>query len=397
MIEISSNLLAGAFFAYFVATILSWGSIKTKNKENSLKGRTWERFSIIASLLGFLLQTGYFFTRWVAVAHVPVSNMFEFTTFFGMMLILGNLIFYLIYQTNVLGLFALPTAMTVIAYASVFPKEASPLVPALQSYWLKIHVTTAALGEGILAISFIAGFIYLIRTVDQSKSSRQTFWIEFVIYSIISTLAFALVVYTFNLLNFETTFTWENETNQQQELTYNMPALVGPPEGKILSSSHSFEPIVDAPVWMNGINAPRKLNSVIWSLGVGLVFYFILRLLFLKRIGAKVQPLLKSIRPELLDEINYRSVIIGFPVFTLGALIFAMIWAQEAWTRFWGWDPKEVWALITFLFYAAYLHLRLSKGWEGEKSAWLAVIGFVIIMFNLVVVNLVIAGLHSYA
>ena len=64
---------------------------------------------------------------------------------------------------------------------------------------------------------------------------------------------------------------------------------------------------------------------------------------------------------------------------------------------FWGWDPKEVWALITWLFYAAVLHLRLSKGWHGEKSAWLAVIGFAIIMFNFIVVNLIIAGLHSYA
>ncbi|WP_176142372.1 cytochrome c biogenesis protein CcsA, partial [Halobacillus hunanensis] len=85
------------------------------------------------------------------------------------------------------------------------------------------------------------------------------------------------------------------------------------------------------------------------------------------------------------------------PIFTLGALIFAMIWAQEAWSRFWGWDPKEVWALITFFFYAAFLHLRLSRGWHGTKSAWLAVGGFAIIMFNLLAVNLIISGLHSYA
>ena len=98
-----------------------------------------------------------------------------------------------------------------------------------------------------------------------------------------------------------------------------------------------------------------------------------------------------------MDEITYRSVLIAFPIFTLGALFFAMIWAQIAWGRFWGWDPKEVWALITFLFYAVFLHLRLSVGWEGKKSAWLAVIGFCIIMFNLVVVNLILAGLHSYA
>lgn len=90
-------------------------------------------------------------------------------------------------------------------------------------------------------------------------------------------------------------------------------------------------------------------------------------------------------------------MLIGFPVFSLGALIFAMIWAQIAWSRFWGWDPKEVWALITWLFYAAFLHLRLSKGWEGRKSAWLALIGFGIILFNLIAVNLILAGLHSYA
>ena len=94
-----------------------------------------------------------------------------------------------------------------------------------------------------------------------------------------------------------------------------------------------------------------------------------------------------------MDEIGYRSVLIGFPVFTLGALIFAMIWAHEAWSRFWGWDPKEVWALITWLFYAAFLHLRFHAVGKA-KIAWLAVIGFIIIMFNLIAVNLIIAGLH---
>src|SRR5699024_12211069 len=114
-------------------------------------------------------------------------------------------------------------------------------------------------------------------------------------------------------------------------------------------------------------------------------------------IGAAIQPLLKNINADLVDEVTYRAVAIGFPLFTLGALIFASIWAQIAWDRFWGWDPKEVWALVTWFFYAAFLHLRLSRCWHGEKSAWLAVVGFAIIMFNIIVVNLVLAGLHSYA
>ncbi|HEY0826749.1 MAG TPA: cytochrome c biogenesis protein CcsA, partial [Bacilli bacterium] len=73
------------------------------------------------------------------------------------------------------------------------------------------------------------------------------------------------------------------------------------------------------------------------------------------------------------------------------------IWASQAWGRFWAFDPKETWALITFLFYTWYLHLRLSKGWHGSKSSWLAVIGFLIVLFTLIGVNLVLAGLHSYA
>jgi len=144
------------------------------------------------------------------------------------------------------------------------------------------------------------------------------------------------------------------------------------------------------------INA-KKLTTVVWSLLVGSVLYLLIRLIARRRISAIFQPLVKRVNLQLLDEIGYRSVLIGFPVFSLGALIFAMIWAQIAWSRFWGWDPKEVWALITWLFYAAFLHLRLSKGWEGRKSAWLALIGFGIILFNLIAVNLILAGLHSYA
>jgi cytochrome c-type biogenesis protein CcsB len=154
---------------------------------------------------------------------------------------------------------------------------------------------------------------------------------------------------------------------------------------------------MEAPSWMNGNNAGRKLNTVVWSLISGLILYGLLRLIVRKPLGAAINPILDGMDPEDLDEISYRAIAIGYPIFTLGALIFAMIWAAEAWGRFWGWDPKEVWALITWLYYAFYLHLRLSRGWQGKKSAWLAVIGFTIVMFTLIGVNLVIAGLHSYS
>ncbi|MEK3808229.1 c-type cytochrome biogenesis protein CcsB [Metabacillus sp. SLBN-84] len=391
MAALSSNLLFAAFFLYLAATFLFAGAIRDKRKEYK-KPTKWAAAGIGVTIAGFAAQTGYFITRWMASGHAPVSNLFEFTTFFGMMLVLAFIVLYFIYKVSVLGLFTLPVALLLIAYASMFPTDISPLIPALQSSWLHIHVTTAALGQAILAISFIAGVIYLIRTVDQSVRSKKTFWLEAVMYALVATIAFIAITSTFRFMDYEAVYKWTDKNEQEAEMVYNLPALVGPHKGELLTEG-KMEAAVEVPALISA----RKLNTVIWSLGTGLLLYGALRLILRKRISAFLQPLTKNVNLDLVDEIGYRSVTIGFPVFTLGALIFAMIWAQIAWTRFWGWDPKEVWALITWLFYAAYLHLRLSKGWQGEKSAWLAVIGFAIIMFNLIFVNLVIAGLHSYA
>ena len=393
MIEISSNLLYVAFVLYLLASIFFAASIRDKHsKSNTNK---WAKLGIIVTIIGFLAQTGYFITRWIAAGHAPVSNLFEYTTFFGMMLVFAFILIYFMYKNTLIGAFTMPVALLIIAYAAMFSREVSPLIPALQSHWLYIHVTTAALGEAILAISFAAGLIYLIHVVDQSRASKRTFWLEFILYGIISVIGFVIVSSTFKAMDYETTFKWVNETKKEAEIVYNMPAIAGPMDGEKLSEG--FGPLFETPSWMNGASAPKKFNTLIWSLFSGLLLYGLIRLILRKRIAAAIQPLLKNVNLDLVDEISYRSVTIGFPVFSLGALIFAMIWAQVAWTRFWGWDPKEVWALITWLFYAAFLHLRLSKGWHGEKSAWLAVVGFAIIMFNLVAVNLVIAGLHSYA
>lgn len=393
MVNLSANLLYIAFVLYLIATLFFGGAIKEK-KEDSVKQKPnrWAKIGIFITILGFVSQIGYFITRWIAAGHAPVSNLFEFTTFFGMALVGSFIVLYFIYKTALLGLFTLPVAILVIAYASMFPRAITPLIPALQSDWLHIHVTTAALGEAILAISFAAGLIYLVKVVDQSKSSKRTFWLEIVMFGLMTTLGFVLASTLFSALDYKTSINWIDKNGQTATMEYHMPPISGPNGGEQVTDGQ-FKPIIEMPAIINA----KKLNSVIWSLLAGLVLYWSIRLIVRKRLSASLQPLVKNINLDLVDEIGYRSVLIGFPVFTLGALIFAMIWAQIAWTRFWGWDPKEVWALITWLFYAAFLHLRLSKGWHGEKSAWLAVLGFVIIMFNLIAVNLVIAGLHSYA
>ncbi|MFD1030899.1 c-type cytochrome biogenesis protein CcsB [Metaplanococcus flavidus] len=390
--DTSSNLLYVAFIAYLIASIVFGGAVKG-NKEGSFKSEgRWGNIAFIVTVIGFLAHLGYFITRWVATGHAPLSNMFEFTTAFGMTLVGGFIIIYSLYKTPVLGMVVLPVALLIIAFASMFPSEVSPLIPALQTNWLAIHVSTVVIAEGVLAISAGAGLIYLLKVVDMNKKSKQRFWLEAMMFSLVIVLGFVAANSYFTLTGYEADFTYIDKDDNEALITYNMPPIAGMNQYTALTEG-AMEPLFETPPIVNA----GKVTTMLWSLIVGTVLYWLIRLIARKRIAAIFKPFVKNVNLQLMDEINYRAVIIGFPLFTLGALIFAMIWAQIAWSRFWGWDPKEVWALITWLFYAAYLHLRLGRGWQGEKSAWLAVIGFAIIMFNLVAVNLIIAGLHSYA
>ncbi|MFC1490510.1 c-type cytochrome biogenesis protein CcsB [Candidatus Latescibacterota bacterium] len=122
-------------------------------------------------------------------------------------------------------------------------------------------------------------------------------------------------------------------------------------------------------------------------------------IMYLIRSGAKDNSFIGRTFPQLsmLDTISYRAIIIGFPIFTIGALIFGAIWAKYAWGDYWTWDPKETWALITWIVYALYLHIRIVHGWKGKPAAWISIIGFAATMFTLFGVNYILSGLHSYA
>src|SRR5699024_139932 len=282
--------------------------------------------------------------RWIVSRHAPVSDMFEFFTFLGMSIVLAFIILHFMYRLNILGLFVLPVAMIIIAYASMFPSEISPLVASLQSHWLYIHVTTVSLSQCILALSFVSGLVYLIKVIDQSKFSLKNFFLEVILFTLVVVIGYVSVTMGFGFADYEAQF----QVNENgQTMNYRLPAITGPKGGELVTEG-VMSPYFDTPTWMQGKDAPVKFNTVIWSFLAGFVYYFIYLILFRKRMGAVLQPLVKKAKASLLDEITYRSVAIGFPLFTLGGLIFAAIWAQIAWDRFWGWDPKEVWALITW-------------------------------------------------
>lgn len=412
--QFSNSALVVALFVYaisfFVYTVAVVGR-RWSNRDPIVHDRKWSRAATMLTLLGLVSHLTFFITRWVYAGFIPVSNMFEFMTFLSMMITSAFLIIYAIYRKAVLGVFAMPVTVLILAYASVFPWESQPLIPALQHWWLRVHVTTAATGEAFFAVGYAAGMMYLLRTVNYAertkKALREQRGIEFTILAVLITVGFITCVFAFRGTGYEAVFERVTIVQEQGVATekiiteeYSMPPIFAPHDSTLVSMK-SFvgldKPLFETPGWMKGVNSGRKLNTIFWSLLSGVLLYGFLRLILRRPLGAAIQPIMKDLDPDDLDEISYRTIAIGFPLFTLGALVFAMIWAKIAWSRFWGWDPKEVWALITWLFYSVYLHLRLSRGYIGKRSAWLAVIGFLVVLFTLIGVNLVIAGLHSYA
>ncbi|OFO55459.1 c-type cytochrome biogenesis protein CcsB [Nosocomiicoccus sp. HMSC059G07] len=369
---------------------------------SSKRSSRYANIAIWIVTIAFILELTYFVFRWLATGHAPVSNLFEFIAMFSIMLIFGYLVTYHYYKTKVFGLFAIPVSLLLLWYGALFSTDVAPLIPALQSNWLAIHVITVTISYGILSMSAVAGFIYLLKIIPENEKSWRSFFLETITYFIIVIVTFMLMMVLMRgVVKYEADFFYVNQQGNESVVTYNLPSLINYKDS--IPVEHLGNNEYDRTEhFTTGIEVPpiikaHSLNTVIWSIGVGLIVYGLLRLILRRRIYTLLKPVANKADLNLMDDIGYRSVIIGFPLFALGGIFFAAIWAQAAWSRFWGWDPKETWAFITFMFYTIFLHLRINRGYEGEKSAWLAVAGFFLILFNLVAINLIVAGLHSYA
>ena len=234
---------------------------------------------------GALLHLGAIVTRGIADGHYPLANMYEYSSMLALVAVTAYLLMTIRWpvasQGGGVALFVV-VALMGIGYGLYQSPE--PLVPALQSYWLKIHVTSMMASSGILVSSFVFAALYLIK--DRSTSVKS---------------------------------------------------------------------------WLNGSAMAAGLPSL-----------------------------------ETLDRLTFRAILLGFPIWTFGTMAGA-IWGEHAWGRWWGWDPKETWAAITWIIYAIYLHAHTLRGWKGRRTALIATAGFVSILVTLYAVNLWIVGLHSYA
>ena len=258
-----AHLFSGSTFVGKVASAMTWSATTM-------------------GLVGLMVRWRETYLVGADVGYIPVSNLYEVFILFSIITALVYLYYEGRYRTRSMGAFVLLVISAAIGFLLWYSfdrgaHEIQPLVPALQSYWMKIHVPANFVGYGCFALSAMLGVAYLI-----GARARP------------------------------------------------------------------------------GGTLARRLPDL-----------------------------------DLLDDVMYKSIALGFAFFTL-ATILGALWAAEAWGGYWSWDPKETWALIVWLNYAAWLHMRLTKGWRGVPMAWWAVIGLFITLFAFLGVNMFLSGLHSY-
>jgi cytochrome c-type biogenesis protein CcsB len=279
----------------------------------------------IAALLG---------ARWLEAGYFPISNLYESLFFLAWGVTTVHLIAENMSRSRLVGVFTTPVAMGITAFATLtLPADmrlSAPLVPALKSNWLMMHVSVMMISYSALMVGSLLAIAFLVVTMGQSVELRG---------SSIGTGSYR----PGQLLKQAATV--QNNINQPLEISTNSNVAV-------------LEAVTT--VTENISLSPQRLSLA-----------------------------------DTLDNISYRIIGLGFPLLTIG-IIAGAVWANEAWGSYWSWDPKETWALITWLVFAAYLHSRITKGWQGRKPAILAATGFFMVWICYLGVNILGKGLHSY-
>lgn len=294
-------------------------------------GERFGRAAVIVTVVGLVANISSIIARGLATGRLPLGNMYEFTSVICAAAVLCWLIVLARTGARTMGMFVMfPVVVLLFVAGTVLYVPAAPVVPALNSYWKWIHVTTVALSSSVLMVSGAASVLYLLRGRHDRKVTAALAGTRVAVGTAMSTGA---------------------PTDQSV-------AKETIPTGAIPTGAVPTETV-----------SPRSTTSAM-----------------LGRLPSTAT----------LDRIAYRTAIVAFPVYTFAVIAGAM-WAEVAWGRYWGWDPKETCAFVTWVIYAAYLHARSTAGWRGRRAAWISVVGFVSILFNLFFVNMVVSGLHSYA
>jgi cytochrome c-type biogenesis protein CcsB len=308
--QLSRTLFLVALFAFIAAMLASFAFL-------AFRRVTFARASTLFGLAGLAANVASIVTRAMAAGRTPWGNMYEYSAMVAAVAVTAYLVA-VEWRAKVRTLGGFVYAFVVLTMAiavQFFYVGAQDLVPALNSYWRQIHVTSMIVATSVLGIGCICSILFLVQDRAERRYLR------------------------------------------------GLAQQVPPP---IMGGA------VDAdapPGFVPGADEPAAAATT--------------------RRG-----LLPT--SATLDRIAYRFIAFGFPIWTFGTICGA-IWAQSAWGRYWGWDPKETWSFITWTIFAGYLHARATSGWKGTRAAVIALVGFASLFVTYYVVNQVIAGLHSYA
>jgi cytochrome c-type biogenesis protein CcsB len=300
----------------------------------------------IATLLG---------ARWLEAGYFPISNLYESLFFLAWGVTTIHLIAENTSRSRLVGVFTAPVGMGITAFAALtLPadmRSAAPLVPALKSNWLMMHVSVMMLSYSALLVGSLLAIAFLIvsggKDIELHGSSVGTGGYRQNGYRLHRGTQLVTQPYPATAIEKSTSSSLieNNGTAKTAVLNVVTTTPIQNPKSEIQNS----EPL-----------SPQRLSLA-----------------------------------ETLDNISYRIIGLGFPLLTIG-IIAGAVWANEAWGSYWSWDPKETWALIVWLVFAAYLHARITRGWQGRRPAILASTGFVVVWICYLGVNLLGKGLHSY-
>ncbi|MBD2462251.1 c-type cytochrome biogenesis protein CcsB [Oscillatoria sp. FACHB-1407] len=327
------NWLDNASFAVlFVTMLVYWGGLAFPNLPLSVAGSTGMAIAnlFMAALLG---------ARWIEAGYFPLSNLYESLFFIAWGITAVHFLAENMSRSRLVGAFTAPIAMGITAFATLtLPSQmqvSEPLVPALKSNWLMMHVSVMLLSYSALMVGALLAIAFLIVTRGQAVELRG---------SSVGTGAFRDARYRLRRAG----------EPVSAAAVAEQPTEIGVGNTAVLAAIATPTTTEAQPL------SPQRLNLA-----------------------------------DTLDNISYRIIGLGFPLLTIG-IIAGAVWANEAWGSYWSWDPKETWALITWLVFAAYLHARITKGWQGRRPAILAASGFLVVWVCYLGVNLLGKGLHSY-
>jgi ABC-type transport system involved in cytochrome c biogenesis permease subunit len=420
------NLLYVSLIFYAAAAALYMGF--------GITGRESDvHFAWLATAAGLIANALAAAERWYAAGHPPLASMYETLLSFTVTLAVLTLVVESRYGVRLVGTVTMPLAVLSIVLMHLLPSAAHPLAPALQSTWLHVHVTLAMLAYAACAVSFALALMFLIK--DGLRTETFLAW-----SSALLTGIYAGILTGADSSGGLAVAAWNRREGAAILLAPHTPLLVVIPGLGILVLLALV--VLASPLVLCAWGRRRSSGiGYVWAeraFLIGIFFQLVTIVVFLQRIYGKEypsrqaeglfptdpaaspfilagllsglvasllylmlawrRPVLERVLPaaETLDRLTYKTICIALPLLTL-MIATGAYWANRTWGAYWSWDPKETWALITWLTYVGYLHMRLARGWRGRRAAYFAILGFAVVIFTFFGVTYLLPGMHAYA